>query len=244
MQIDWWTLGLQTVNFLIVVWLLSRFLYRPIRKTIEDREAADRAAREEARKQVETAEETRRTYEAKLAEIGKAQQAREAEFSRAMQAERQKILDATRGETAAMIEKAREKIAQERREALENLRGEVLRLATDLARTSLAAPSGQADPVAQVTAYLDALDATALDDLRREATSGPEALSVVTATAPTETERAAWRAALDPRLGPGAGIGFATDPDILGGAELHLPHAALRFSVADRLNRAAAALET
>jgi F-type H+-transporting ATPase subunit b len=30
MRIDWWTLALQTANVLILIWLLGRFLFRPV----------------------------------------------------------------------------------------------------------------------------------------------------------------------------------------------------------------------
>ena len=30
MQLDWWTIGLQTVNFTVLIWLLNRFLYKPV----------------------------------------------------------------------------------------------------------------------------------------------------------------------------------------------------------------------
>ena len=40
MRIDWWTLALQTVNVLILIWILSRFLFRPIVGVIEERRAA------------------------------------------------------------------------------------------------------------------------------------------------------------------------------------------------------------
>ncbi|MER2603590.1 MAG: F0F1 ATP synthase subunit B, partial [Candidatus Competibacter phosphatis] len=30
MQIDWFTVAAQIVNFLLLVWLLKRFLYRPV----------------------------------------------------------------------------------------------------------------------------------------------------------------------------------------------------------------------
>ena len=39
MRIDWWTLGLQTVNVLILVWILSRFLFRPVVAILEERRA-------------------------------------------------------------------------------------------------------------------------------------------------------------------------------------------------------------
>jgi F-type H+-transporting ATPase subunit b len=38
MQIDWFTVGAQTINFLLLVWLLKRYLYGPILKAIDARE--------------------------------------------------------------------------------------------------------------------------------------------------------------------------------------------------------------
>ena len=38
MLIDWFTVAAQVLNFLILVWLLKRFLYRPILDAIDARE--------------------------------------------------------------------------------------------------------------------------------------------------------------------------------------------------------------
>jgi F-type H+-transporting ATPase subunit b len=38
MKIDWFTVIAQAINFLILVWLLKRFLYKPILKAIDERE--------------------------------------------------------------------------------------------------------------------------------------------------------------------------------------------------------------
>ena len=38
MEINWFTVIAQIVNFLILVWLLKRFLYKPVLKAIDDRE--------------------------------------------------------------------------------------------------------------------------------------------------------------------------------------------------------------
>jgi F-type H+-transporting ATPase subunit b len=60
-QIDWLTVAAQIVNFLILVWLLQRFLYKPITNAmrrrehrIEERLTGAKAAREEAEKEAET----------------------------------------------------------------------------------------------------------------------------------------------------------------------------------------------
>jgi len=38
MLFDWFTFAAQLLNFIILVWLLKRFLYRPVLKAIDDRE--------------------------------------------------------------------------------------------------------------------------------------------------------------------------------------------------------------
>ncbi len=39
MEIDWFTVIAQVINFLILVWLLKRFLYKPVLAAIANREA-------------------------------------------------------------------------------------------------------------------------------------------------------------------------------------------------------------
>ena len=40
MQIDWWTLGLQAVNALVLIWLLAHFLFRPVVNAVAARQKA------------------------------------------------------------------------------------------------------------------------------------------------------------------------------------------------------------
>src|ERR1700722_13352918 len=40
MTLNWWTLGIQTVNVVILIWLLGRFFWRPVAAMIEQRRAA------------------------------------------------------------------------------------------------------------------------------------------------------------------------------------------------------------
>ena len=38
MRIDWWTLALQTVNALVLIWILARFFFRPVANIIAKRQ--------------------------------------------------------------------------------------------------------------------------------------------------------------------------------------------------------------
>ena len=243
MQIDWWTLGLQTVNFLIVIWLLSRFLYRPIRRIIEEREAADKAASDAAKDQLEEAQAVRRTYEDKTAQLAAERQEREADFHKSLEAERDRRLEAARKEAAQLLTDARAKIEEDKHQALQSLKQQIEALATDLARVALRGPCRLPETLAQVQAHLDGLAQGDLDTLKVDLQAKNAAMTVMTAHNLSDEEKAAWNACLSKYFGADVAVVFTEKAEILGGAELHFPHAALRFSVADRLKRAAQALE-
>ena len=66
MLIDWFTVGAQALNFLILVWLMKRFLYKPILTAIDTREkriAAELAAptRRRTKRRRSTTSSRRRT---------------------------------------------------------------------------------------------------------------------------------------------------------------------------------------
>ena len=69
MRIDWWTLALQTVNVLILIWILSRFLFRPIVGIIEERRAAAAKLLTDAEAQKAEAIAARKAAEAEAASI-------------------------------------------------------------------------------------------------------------------------------------------------------------------------------
>ncbi|MEB8386515.1 F0F1 ATP synthase subunit B [Rhodobacteraceae bacterium KMM 6894] len=62
MSIDWITVAAQIANFLVLVWLLKRFLYRPILDGIDAREAEITARMQEAAKAKAKAEATEAAF--------------------------------------------------------------------------------------------------------------------------------------------------------------------------------------
>lgn len=64
MSLDWWTLGLQTINVVVLVWLLSRFLFKPVARIIAERQQAAEHLLAEADQARQAADETRTRIEA------------------------------------------------------------------------------------------------------------------------------------------------------------------------------------
>jgi F-type H+-transporting ATPase subunit b len=71
MQIDWFTVGAQTLNFLLLVWLLKRYLYGPILKAIDARESQVAKVLSDADTIKSDAELERNLFDQKNSEIDK-----------------------------------------------------------------------------------------------------------------------------------------------------------------------------
>jgi len=239
MEIDWWTLALQTINFLVVVWLLSQFLYRPVRRMIEAREAADRAAADEAQKKTEEAENLRADYERRLAEFDDQMRQREAELHEAMQRERDLTLSDARKDAENLRATARAEIEESKIRAVADLQAEIATLARELAEKALS--DVPADPLVCLEAVLARQEQADLTHMRQDlATEGT--LAVVTAVQLSDEMRGRVRKALTDTLGEIPTLAFETDPYLLGGLSLRLPHGELDATVAGRLDAAAKAM--
>jgi len=233
MRLDWTTLALQLVNFAILVWLLQRFLYRPVLRVIDERRAA--LAREHAAAAHET--EAARSELARL----QAQRAGEAAERTAalarVEEEGRQLLAARRAQAerdaAALMEDTRKTLAQEREQTEEALRGAALQLAADMARRVLA----EIPEPLRVQAWLERIDrhlrllaAGERAELASEL-AGAYPLRVVCAWSLAAASQEEWRQRLRATLSATAEVVFDTDARLIAGAELHFPHARLSFTV-------------
>ncbi|MCP5367730.1 MAG: hypothetical protein H6907_06225 [Hyphomicrobiales bacterium] len=241
MQADWWTFALQGVNFLVLVWLLWRFLFRPVREVIERRrqqaqEADARAAGREA-----AAEEARRKLEEERAQVARERQALAKEMDAELAAARDGVLDQARRQADDLLAKARRSAREERESALAAARDQVADLAADLAGRLLdeAGPQAPGDGLLdRLMGRIADLPADERERLDRDLADDGARVAVVTAAPLDAAARGRWAERLDAALGVGGRLDFETRPEILGGAELRFPHAVLGLTWADRVARA------
>jgi len=232
MRLDWWTLALQTVNFAVLVWLLRRFLYKPVLRAIDARraeidrqEAETRAAKLELERRIAAIEAERAGIAAEREAALKiaAAQAEESAATRRTQAER---------EAAELLEGARKTLAAERELALAETRRAALDLGAEFARRLLAEVPMQLRAEAwlqRIEQYLAKLPKPELDALVQQCADGAS-LTVVTSSSLSPATMESWRGRLSRPLGDGIGVKFGVDPGLIAGAELHFPSAVLHFS--------------
>jgi F-type H+-transporting ATPase subunit b len=219
MTIDWWTLGIQTVNVVILVWLLRRFFWRPVASMIEQR-------RTTAQQILADAEAKRDQATAALAEIEKTRagfsQEREAILAAAhdaTEAARTARLSETEREVAAMTAAATAAIEKDRDAADKAWAERASRLAVDIAGRLAARLEG----AAVRSAFLDWLltEIRTLPDTVRQAASNGAVLEAVSATPLDPADQENCRKLIGEAFGAQPKVAFRADPTLIAGLELH-----------------------
>ena len=113
MLIDWFTVGAQAINFLILVWLLKRFLYKPILHAIDEREKRIAAELADAEAKEAEAQKERDDFQHKNEAFDQQRAALLSKATDEAKAERQRLLDEARKDADALRAKRQEALRSE-----------------------------------------------------------------------------------------------------------------------------------
>jgi len=123
MLIDWFTVIAQAVNFLILVWLMKRFLYQPILKALDAREKRIAAELEDANKKESEATAEREEFKRKNNEFEKQRAAMLNKATDEAATERQRLFEQARKDAENLRTKQQEMLSSE----YQNLHDEIAR---------------------------------------------------------------------------------------------------------------------
>lgn len=239
MEFTWSDVILEGINFLVLVWLLKHFLYRPVLEVIEQRRARSEQLLDEAKATRADAEKLKNEYNDRLTRIDKEQDLARAKLDTEIASERQRRLDALETEVNADRERRRMLDAREKHEQAQALERNALNCATRFTSHLL-------DQLA--CAELDArLTQLALKELEQLPTEKREALQtalqepnvtvkVVTAYVLGPSERNSLNAVLQRLAGHEVTIEFYTDPALKSGLHLTIGAWALMANLRDELD--------
>jgi F-type H+-transporting ATPase subunit b len=221
MRIDWWTLALQTVNVLILIWLLARFFFRPVADIIAKRQNETNRLLSDAAAARQQALEVRSDVQKTRAEIDADRERLVAEARKAAQIEKEGILTQASQETANIRNAAEAAIARERLAADEAIVARASELSVDIARRLL-------EPLPSRFA-LSAFLAGLCHELRELSPDVKQSFSTATADHPIEVVTATplsgeeietIRASINEILGSEIPIAFHSDAALIAGIEL------------------------
>ena len=236
MLIDWFTVAAQALNFLILVWLLKRFLYKPILNAIDAREKRIAAELADADEKRTEAQKERDEFRHKNEEFDRQRAARLSKATDEATVERQRLLDEARQAADALSVKRRETLRRDARNLSQAIALRTQQEVFAIARKVLAdlAASSLEERLAEVfIRRLRELDDKAKEDLAGALKTASEPALVRSAFALPNEQRAAIQNALNETFSAEIRIRFETAPDLIGGIELTINGRKVAWSIAD-----------
>jgi F-type H+-transporting ATPase subunit b len=131
--VDVFKLAFQVVNFLLLLYLLRRFAYKPVLAMLDERRSRIAKGLEDAEAAERDRHLARAEREAAVAEARKEAQAMVARANKIAEDTRSEILSDARAEAEKVMQRAREEITAEKDKAMAELRGQVADLALSAA---------------------------------------------------------------------------------------------------------------
>jgi len=131
--VDIWKLGFQIVNFLLLLYLLNRFLFKRVLVLLDERQTRISQGLEDAETAARDRELARAEREAALAEARREAEAMVQRAAKTAEATSAEILAEAKASAEQITARAREEIAAEKDRALAEIRGEVADLALEAA---------------------------------------------------------------------------------------------------------------
>jgi F-type H+-transporting ATPase subunit b len=238
MLIDWFTVAAQVVNFLILVWLLKRFLYKPIVRAIDERDKQIVAQLTEAEAKKAEAQKERDDFQRKNESFDQERQALSKQAADNAQAERQRLLDEARKEADSLRSKLREAVRNEQdrvnHELADRIHQEVFLIARkalmDLATTNL-----EAQIIEVFIHRLSGLSGAEKEQLAKALQTSPQPALVRSAFEVPPSQQSALSKAIKESFATEIEVDFKTTPNLVGGIELSANGQKVTWSIADYL---------
>jgi F-type H+-transporting ATPase subunit b len=238
MLFDWFTVGAQALNFLILVFLMWRFLYKPILHAIDEREKRIAAELADADAKRAAAQQERDEYQHRNEDLDQQRAALLSHATEEAKVERQRLLDEAR--QAADTWSAKQQATQRneghnlnqaiRRRTQQEVFAITRKALTDLATTSLEERLGEV-----FTRRLREMEGQARATLAKALKTATAPALVRSAFDLPSEQRASIQNALNETLATDIRLRFETAPDLVSGIELSTNGLKVGWSIADYL---------
>ena len=238
MLIDCFTVGAQALNFLILVWLMRRYLYRPILNAIDAREKRIAAELADAAAKQAEAKQERDEFQHENQELDKNRAGLLKAAADAAEVERQKLLDEARKAADAVRVKREAALRNEQRALSQELtrwtQNQVFAIArkalSDLASASLEERMSEA-----FVQRLRGLTGAAKEQLATALNSSTQPVPVRSAFELPQGQRSAIQRAINETFSAAIHLQFETVPDLVSGIELSANGQKVAWSIAEYL---------
>jgi F-type H+-transporting ATPase subunit b len=237
-ELSWSTFLLEIINFLVLVWILKRFLYKPVLNVIAQRRAGIESQLAEARHLHEDADTLKTEYENRLTDWDSERQQARDSLAQELNEERVRQLEML--QTALTEEREKTQVAESRRRAEEarEVEQRALQLSAQFATRLLAQTAGPELERRLVELLLDGLSGLTteqISELKTQWGEPPEAIMVASAYPLPEDQQQRLEKTLNGVTGLAVPVRYAQDPELLAGLHITIGAWALHANIRDEL---------
>jgi F-type H+-transporting ATPase subunit b len=239
MLIDWFTVAAQAVNFLLLVWLLKRFLYKPVLAALDEREKSIEAQLKSAEDQKSAAEKEQTDFLHKNEEFERQRAAQLLESTNAAKTERERLLETARKDSEELGLKLKKDLSDE----LDNLNRKIETLARQevfaIARKTLAdlADVTLEERVADIfIRRIGAMNDKQRAEIKESFSVAPGSAVVRSAFELAPPQKKSIEESLKPLFGENTEVKFETKSDLITGIEFVANGQKIAWSISDYLN--------
>jgi F-type H+-transporting ATPase subunit b len=242
MQIDWITVSAQIVNFLILVWLLKRFLYHPVIDAMDQREQRIADKLDQAQQREREAAAQIQQYQDKANSLDQRSEQLLKQAGEQAEQEKQTMLEQARTDVAASREQWQLQVQQEKNDFLQKLRLQSAETVQLIARRALGDLANQSLEQQVIDAFIQRLES--LDDDQRQAlhdATGPVQVNSAFDLAPAL--RGKLTRAIHAQLAGEVDVNYAQVPRLICGIELGRGEQRLGWNLDDYMHKLSAQVE-
>lgn len=239
MSVNWFTVAAQIVNFLILVWLLHRFLYGPIVAAIDRREQRIAERLREAQRKSDAAAAEADAYRRQREELNAERDRLLVEARLEAETLRSSLTEAARAEITAKQSDWRNELEEEQEGFLRNLRRQTEQGFLTLARRALADLANASLESQVIAVFLDKLgdlDLQAKDAFRAALRQGSRGVMVRCRFELAPPLRRRVTEAIHEHIAADAEVAFETTESLSCGIELRAGSYVLGWSLDDYLD--------
>lgn len=231
MQIDWPTVVAQIVNFLVLVYILKRLLYRPIINAMQRREQRIAERIHEAEEREQAAERETQRYQDKSREFDQKRDQLWSETREEVDRERKQLIDQARQEVEEMRRNWERELEREQDERMKTARKRAADSVVAISRRALADLADKALEQQIVEVFSDRL-AELSDEERKKLVAARAPARVITAFEPSWDLRSMIEDAVQEHLGD-IELQYECNNELICGIELVINGQKLDWTIAN-----------
>jgi len=238
LELNWSTFVLEIINFLVLVWILKRFFYRPVLDVIARRRAEIEKTLADARALQTDAEALQTQYRQRLADWEQERQQAREQLASEIEAERAQRLATLQSQLEREREKGRVADARRQADAIHRVEETALLQAAGFASRllgPLAGPDLEQRLLELVLQQLSRLPEERIAALRNSCKGAVETAVVTSAWPLSEQQRQQLRQALTATMGSSLPLRFQQDSELLAGVRITIGAWVLGANLEDEL---------